>query len=76
MKPGHTYHVHLCVPSFLKRSNRQLEGMLSMDGKSMTGAEVREFLKSQLEAGRECFSGCDNMGEDGRCMGHKLEDSQ
>lgn len=75
IKSGQTYHIHLCIESYLKRPDKALKGMLksTKTGETLTPSEVRQFLQNELDKGRTCFSGCDNINDDGSCAGHKNE---
>jgi hypothetical protein len=66
-----TYHVCLDIDGTLKRHGNRLKGILSADGKDMTGKEVKSFLrKVRDEKGFKFYSGCDNMNSEGRCVVH------
>ena len=66
-----TFHVGVSIDPMLRKSDKYLNGMLSMDGRSMSGPEVREYLKAERDKGYTMFCGCDNRGADGGCNGHE-----
>ncbi|WP_299733911.1 hypothetical protein [uncultured Endozoicomonas sp.] len=71
---GRTFHVCVHIEDMLQKSNRTLNGLLAINGRELTGKEVKEYLKTvQAEQGYTHYSGCDNMNSDGRCAGHPSE---
>lgn len=71
-----TFHVGLHIEGTLGQHDSCLDGMLCADGKTLSAAEVREFL-TQLKAefpARELFTTCDNQNEKGYCQGHPTDD--
>ena len=68
-----TVHISLDIQAALKRSTQSLDGILTTDGRDLTGSEVKVFLaKQRSEHGFTHYSGCDNMNEFGRCAGHPV----
>ena len=72
MEGGKRFHICLDIEGTLKRPDKSLDGLLADDsGREFTGAEVKAFLIEQRrQHGYTCYSGCDNMNEEGRCAGH------
>lgn len=66
------FHAAWHIQGVLSDTDKNLAGMLQdkESGRLLTGAEVREFLSKKAEQGRSYFTGCDNVGADGRCLGH------
>ena len=67
------YHISLDIDGSLKRSNKQLDGILSNGERDLTGDEVKDFLRSEKDKGYTRFYGCDNRSADGGCAGHAEE---
>lgn len=67
-----TYHICIDIKDALRWSDRKIAGLLcdSETKRELSPAEIRDFLRKQLEAGKSKFSGCDNIKEDGSCAGH------
>lgn len=68
-------HVHLVIRDTLKWSDRKLEGMLGdkETGRPLSADECRQFLRDQLDQGKDFFCGCDKQQPDGSCAGHPVE---
>jgi hypothetical protein len=73
MDNGTTFHVCLDIAGSLKRPNKQLDGVLAENGRPLSGAEAKAFLRNQRDKhGYSFYSGCDRMNADGRCAGHPI----
>ena len=61
------------------RNARMLKGCIEVDGHQLnTVKEIREFLQSQLDIGREVLpmGNCDNFDYQKGCLGHEVPDDE
>jgi hypothetical protein len=69
-----TIHVSASVRGLLRRSNRELNGIVQDDtGRTLTGKEARELLLDELQQGNlflKCGP-CDNFSPAEGCLGHE-----
>ncbi len=67
-----TFHIGVDIRGALKRSDKELDGILIDDsGRELSAQEVRAKFRSEMSEGRSIFCGCDNRKEDGSCAGHE-----
>ena len=70
--------IHCCldISGGIKHA-KELCGCITVDGKTLrTTAEVKNFLKGQLDMGRRVLpmGDCDNFDYQKGCLGHRVED--
>lgn len=71
-------HLSLDIRGGIKNA-KDLRGCITVDGKTLnTTAEVKNFLKGQLDMGRKFlpYGDCDNFDYQKGCLGHDVEDTQ
>ena len=74
MSQTKNFHVSLDIEGALKRNESTLDGVLTIDGRELSGDEVKAFLIDQRrQHGYKYYAGCDNMTPEGRCAGHDNE---
>ena len=70
------FHLNLSIRGGLANAEA-LCGCITVDGKMLnTVPEVKNFLREQLDMGREClpFGDCDNFDYKTGCKGHFVEE--
>lgn len=70
------FHFNLSIRDGLSNV-KALLGCITVDGKTLnTVPEVRNFLREQLDMGRECLplGDCDNFDYETGCKGHFVEE--
>lgn len=66
-----THHTAVSISCLMRLPDAQLHGLLLHNGRPMTAGEARIRLKVMRQEGYAYIPPCDNVGPDGRCLGHE-----
>ena len=71
---GTKFHCSVSIDEALR--NKAFECFKDGDGKSVPPKQMKKILLEMQQSGIGYFveSGCDNQGDDGRCLGHPIAD--
>ena len=67
------YHMSISISGALKRSGKELDGIITKDGYELNEKAVRRVLKEHAAKGYKVFTGCENIDAEGNCLGHEDE---
>lgn len=70
-----SFHLCLSIEGTLKQHESRIKDLLIVDGKSLSGAELKGFLRNYKKANptHVVFSPCGNVSEKGYCLGHSYD---
>lgn len=70
------YCLTLGIEGALKRSDKELDGLVTRDdGTPLSAQELRKLLLEKRKEGFKVLPMCDNHNEEGYCKGHKMEEA-
>ena len=70
-----TYHVTIALDTLLAMPDKELRGMLTLAGESLSPDQVRVTAEHFQRQGYTFLPTCDRVDAAGRCLGHAQDES-